>query len=185
MNMMRPEHHEQQITKTDDHQVQATHRLQEQYHQMMQHGGKEVTNPASKVANEGKNLMQEAKSAVDSAAHLDIPQLWNHAVKQVESGVGAAAKQAWDGMDKDPTAHWIKHDLCNDNPVTVGIAAVGAVGIGALAVAVAAPEAAAAAAVSAGLGAGDGMTIASIGGVTGALTGVGLKLNWDNHHPAQ
>jgi hypothetical protein len=174
MNMMRPESQEHQVTKTGDHNQHSSHKFHEQYHDLM-HPGKEHANSAAKaVTKETNSVMNEAKAVANGISHLDIPQLWNNGVHQVESSVSGAAKQAWDNADKDPNQHWVKHDLCNDNPVAVGIAAASATGVAVLAGVLLAPEAAAAA----GIGAAEG----TVGGIIGGLGSIGLKINWDNHH---
>jgi hypothetical protein len=174
MNMMRPESQEHQVTKTGDHNQHSSHKFHEQLHELM-HSGKEHSNAAAKTATKETNpLINEAKAVANGITHIDIPQLWNNGVHQAESAVSGATKQAWDNADKNPTQHWVKHDLCNDNPVAVGIAAASAAGIGTLAGVLLAPEAAAVA----GIGAAE----ATVGGIIGGLGAIGLKINWDNHH---
>jgi hypothetical protein len=174
MNMMRTESQEHQLTKTGDHNQHSSHKFHEQIHDLM-HSGKEHANSAAKTATKETNaVLNEAKAVANGITHLDIPQLWNNGVHQVEAAVSGAVKQAWDNADKDPNQHWVKHDLCNDNPVAVGIAAVSAAGIGTFVGVLLAPEAAAAA--------GIGGAEATVGGIMGTLGTAGLKMNWDNHH---
>ncbi len=194
---IKAESQEHQITRGSERNENASHRFHDQYHSMMKEA-KEHGNPG------GKLNTQEAKENTSNATHLDIPQLWNQgvhqaesaitgAVKQVESGlastakhaeaaVAGAAKQAWDNADNNPNARWIKHDVCNDSPVTAGIAGASAVGIGALGLAVVAPEAVAAGAAAVGLAAGEATVVIQGIGVVSALAGIGLKISYDNRH---
>lgn len=169
MNMQRPENTEHNITKAGGNHESASQKLQDQYMHLM---------------SSGKNLADHAvKTVTSEVGHLDIPQIWNHGIKQVESGLGSAAKSAWNSLDSNSTTHYIKHDICNDEPIKVGVAALAVAGVGSLAVAIAAPEAAAAAAVGIGLSAADALPTASVAAIVGGLGGYGLNMDYDNRHP--
>ncbi len=156
-------HHEaaeQQADKSVAHTDNGgSNPLQKQYQDMM-HGA--------------SFLEKTVKDATQGLTHIDLSVPIHQAGQAVSSMAHDAGKAVVQGMDKDPNLHYIKHDLCGDDPLKVGIAAVGTVAVAGLAFALFAPEEAAAAAVAVGLNSADALPLASVTAIGGVI-GIGYS----------
>ncbi len=121
-------------------------------------------------------LEKTVKDATQGLTHIDLSVPIHQAGQAVSSMANDASKAVMQGMDKDPNLHYIKHDLCGDDPVKVGMVAAGAVAVGAFAFALCAPEEAAVAAVAVGLNSADAIPLASVGAIGGVIAiGAGVS----------
>ncbi len=107
---------------------------------------------------------------------LNLPKLFLDGTNALKQELNREGKQIWDGLDNNPTTHFIKHDYCNDEPVKVGIALAGIATVGAIAAVAAAPEIAAAGAVYEA-----GVVATAVAGTANVLLGI----DYQNRHPAK
>jgi hypothetical protein len=121
-------------------------------------------------------LDKTVKDATQGLTHIDLSVPIHQAGQALSSMGNEAGKAVMQGMDKDPNLHYIKHDLCGDDPVKVGVAAAGALAVGGFAFALFAPEEAAAAAVAVGLNSADALPLASVGLISGVI-GLGYSVS--------
>ncbi len=154
------EHAEHQSTKGDSHHGDHTANFQHEAQNLL--GG----------------MVNSVKAATQDLSHIDFSDPFKGAadvVKHAAGAVGHASEAAWKGLDKDKNGHFFKHDICNDNPVFAGVAALTAADAAVVVGILAAPYAIAGASIT---------ETAAIGPtVIAALGATGLSMSYDARHP--
>ena len=123
----------------------------------------------------GSVAKHDSAAALENTS-LNLPKLFLDGATALKQEANREGKQIWDGLDSNPTTHFIKHDYCNDEPVKVGIALAGIATVGAIAAVAAAPEIAAAGAIYEA-----GVVGASVAGLGNVLLGI----DYQNRHPVK
>ena len=151
------------------HQETAEHHVDKSVGHSDNGGSNPLQNQYQDIMNGAKLLSKNVKDATSGLTHMDVPNIFGNAAKHASSAVGEVGHQLFNDMDKDKNLHYIKHDLCGDDPVKVGIAAVGTVAVAGLGFALFAPAEAAVAATAIGLSASDALPLAAVTSIGGVI----------------
>ncbi|CAN5547826.1 hypothetical protein BH10CYA1_BH10CYA1_61220 [soil metagenome] len=121
---------EAQITRTAHHSNDSSNAFHQEYMDSTRNGQISAAKQDSGASKHENNY--------------GLPNLILDGTTALKQELNREGKQIWDGLDSNPTTHFIKHDYCHDEPIKVGIAVAGLATVGAIAAVAAAPEIAAA-----------------------------------------
>ncbi|MBI2812114.1 MAG: hypothetical protein HYX67_14960 [Candidatus Melainabacteria bacterium] len=154
---------EAQIAKAAHHSNDSSNAFHKEYFDSTRNGN------SSAIRHDGGAAAHESNT-------LNLPKLFLDGTNALKQELNREGKQIWDGLDNNPTTHFIKHDYCHDEPVKVGIALAGIATVAAIAAVAAAPEIAAAGAVYE-----VGTVAAAVSGTANVLLGI----DYQNRHPVK